>query len=105
MHAMIESAAAVAFQECVYASVPASRGCAAPRAVPHASCECAAAHRSLWSPAALALGPPPGAVGATLNLERLVRQVSQVGGLGPFASLQRLCLSVMCVCVCVCLCM
>jgi hypothetical protein len=35
--------------------------------------------RSLWSPAALALGPPPGAVGVTLNLERLVRQVSQVG--------------------------
>ncbi|KAI8469455.1 MAG: hypothetical protein J3K34DRAFT_459347 [Monoraphidium minutum] len=33
--------------------------------------------RSLWSPAALALGPPPGAVGATLNLERLVRLVSQ----------------------------
>ncbi|KIZ01806.1 putative serine/threonine-protein kinase GCN2 [Monoraphidium neglectum] len=38
--------------------------------------------RSLWSPAALALGPPPGAVGATLNLERLVKLVSQASDAG-----------------------
>ncbi len=33
--------------------------------------------RALWSPAAAALAPPPGAVGVTLNVERLVKLVSQ----------------------------
>jgi hypothetical protein len=34
--------------------------------------------RALWSPAAHAAGPPPGAYGATLNVEKLVRLLAQV---------------------------